>query len=146
MHQFSDELLKSGPVRGQREAALQILAAALEAADPGEAVKRFMRLQDDRLVVAGRSYDLADYARVLVVGGGKAGATMAAAVEEVLGDRVNDGVVNVKYGHVAPTRVVKIREAAHPVPDEAGIAGTREMVDVIEGAGPRDLVITVVSG
>lgn len=146
MHQFSDELLKSGNTRKQRELALEILAAALTAADPGEAVKRFLKLHGNTLTVAGQSYDLAKYDRVLVVGGGKAGSAMTAAVEEVLGDRVHDGVVNVKYGHVAPTRVVKIREAAHPIPDEAGIAGTREMVKLIESAGPRDLVITVISG
>lgn len=146
MYQFAEELLKTGRVRDQREAALDILAAALEAADPGKAVKRFLDLDRERLRVAGRVYDLANFERVLVVGGGKAGSAMTAAVEDVLGDRVQAGVVNVKYGHVAPTRRVKINEAAHPVPDEAGLAGTREMVDLIGSAGPRDLVITVISG
>ena len=146
MYQFTEELLKSGRKREQRVAALEILTAAMEAADPGMAIKRFLELDGERLQVAGRTYDLASYERVLVVGGGKAGAAMAAAVEEVLGDRVQTGVVNVKYGHVAPTRRVKIIEAAHPVPDEAGLAGTREMVELIQSAGANDLVITVISG
>ncbi|HEX9017299.1 MAG TPA: glycerate kinase [Chloroflexota bacterium] len=146
MHSFDEELLKGGNARERRKAALGILSAALAAADPGEAVKRFLKLEDDRLLVAGRDYDLREYDRVLVVGGGKAGSAMAAAVEEVLGSRVTAGVVNVKYGHVAPTRTIAIREAAHPIPDEAGIAGTREMVELVDGAGPRDLVITVISG
>ncbi len=146
MYQFSDELLKSGRMNRQRQAALEILASALEAADPGKAVKRFLQLQDETLWVAGRSYDLRSYDRILVVGAGKAGSAMAAAVEEVLGDRVSGGVVNVKYGHVAPTRAIKIHEAAHPVPDEQGLEGTREMVELLNSAGPRDLVITVISG
>lgn len=146
MYKFSDELLKSGRTREQRVAALEILGAALVAADPGEAVKRFLRLEGDRLQVAGRSYDLKAYERIIVVGGGKAGSAMASAVEDVLGDRVHAGVVNVKYGHVAPTRTVKIIEAAHPVPDEAGLTGTGEMVELIESATERDLVITVISG
>ncbi len=146
MYQFSEELLKSGRMRGQRQAALEVLAAALKAADPGEAVKRFLRLEGDTLRVGERAYDLRSYDRVLVVGAGKAGSAMAAAVEEVLGDRVTGGIVNVKYGHVAPTARVKIQEAAHPVPDEQGLAGTRQMVDLLKGAGPRDLVITVISG
>lgn len=146
MYQFSDELLKSGRTGGRRRAALDVLVAALEAADPGKAVRRFLQRQGETLRVADRSYDLRSYDRVLVVGAGKAGAAMAAAVEEVLGDRVSEGVVNVKYGHVAPTRRIKIHEAAHPVPDEQGLAGTRQMVELLEGAGPRDLVIAVISG
>ncbi|MHB0868895.1 MAG: glycerate kinase type-2 family protein [Chloroflexota bacterium] len=146
MHRFNEELLNSGRMGGERRAALEVLSAALDAADPGKAVKRFLQLQGDTLQVAGRSYDLRGYDRVLVVGAGKAGSSMASAVEEVLGDRVAGGIVNVKYGHVAPTRRVKIHEAGHPMPDEQGLAGTQEMVALLEGAGPRDLVISVISG
>ena len=146
MYQFSDELLKSGRMNGQRRAALEILTAALEAADPSKAVKRCLQLEGEMLRVADRSYDLRNYDRVLVVGAGKAGSAMAAGVEEVLGDRVSEGVVNVKYGHVAPTRRVRIQEAGHPVPDQPGLDGTRRMVELLKGAGPRDLVVTVISG
>lgn len=146
MYEFPEELLKSGVAREQRVVALDILSAALEAADPGEAVRRFLRLEGDTLRAANRSYDLRDFDRVFVVGGGKAGAAMAAAVEQVLGDRVHAGAVNVKYGHLAPTRKVRVTEAAHPVPDEAGLAGTREMLDLVADAGQRDLVIAVISG
>lgn len=146
MYRFNEELLRPGRMGGQRLAALEVLAAALEAADPGKAVRRFLKLEGETLEVADRAYALGDYERVLVVGAGKAGATMAAAVEEVLGDRVSAGVVNVKYGHVAPTARIEINEAGHPVPDERGLAGTREMVDLLKGAGAHDLVICVISG
>ena len=146
MYRFDESLLRSGRTREQRVMALDVLWAALRAADPGEAVKRFLRLEGDVLRVADRSYDLRAYERVLVVGGGKAGAAMAAAVEDVLGDRVRGGVVNVKYGHVAPTSRVRIREAGHPVPDEQGLQGTWDMVELLRGAGHADLVITVISG
>jgi len=146
MYKFTDELLKSGRTRERRQAAMEVLTAALVAVDPGEAVKRFLKLDGDILRVADRSYDLRNFGRVLVVGGGKAGATMAVAVEQVLGNRVTAGVVNVKYGHVAPTSTVKIVEAAHPVPDEQGLAGTRQMLELLEGADEQDLVVTVISG
>lgn len=146
MYQFSEGLLKAGRTREQRQIALEVLSAALVAADPREAVKRFLSLRDDKLVVDGREYDLAQYDHVLVVGAGKAGSSMAGAVEDVLGSRIHAGVVNVKYGYVAPTSIVKIREAGHPMPDQAGLDGTREMVELLQGAGERDLVITVISG
>ena len=82
-----------------------------------------------------------------MIGAGKASAPMAAAVEEVVAERVPvDGTVTVRYGHVAPTRHVTIREAGHPVPDAAGVEATRAMVQALEGVGADDLVVCVISG
>ena len=72
---------------------------------------------------------------------------MAAAVEEVVDGRVPvEGTVTVRYGHVAPTRHVTIREAGHPVPDAAGVDGTRAIVRALAGLGEDDLVVCVISG
>ena len=68
-----------------REDATAIFRAALEAVDPAAAIRRHLRRQGDRLQVGDHSYDLARLRRVLVVGAGKAGAPMAAAVDEILG-------------------------------------------------------------
>src|SRR5258706_517817 len=104
-----------------RTALDNVLAAALAAVEPGEAVRRAIALHGSDLVVGDRRYALAAKQRVVVVGAGKASAPMAAAVEQVLGDALPiAGSVTVRYGHSAPTRAVRIREASHPVPDEAG--------------------------
>jgi hydroxypyruvate reductase len=72
---------------------------------------------------------------------------MAAAVEDVIGDRLPiEGSVTVRYGHAAPTRHVRIREASHPMPDAAGIEATRAIVDLLRDAEERDLVVCVISG
>jgi hydroxypyruvate reductase len=91
-------------------------------------------------------YDLTDIERVLVVGAGKAGAPMAAAIEDILGNRVDAGLVDVKYGYAAPTRIIEINEGGHPLPDERGMQGAQRMADLLKHAGPRDLVINLVSG
>ena len=122
------------------------MRAALEAVDPAVAVRRALRLEGDRLLAGDRAYDLGRYRRVLVVGAGKAGAPMAAAVEEVLGERVATGLVIVKEGHIGPTRTVALREAGHPIPDERGVRGTVELVELVERSGPDDLVIVLISG
>ncbi len=132
--------------RALREDATAIFRAALEAVDPAAAIRRHLKRLGDRLQVGDRSYDLARLRRVLVVGAGKAGAPMAAAVEEVLGDRITTGVVTVKAGHGGPTRVVRVREAAHPVPDAAGLAAAGEVLDLVRGATADDLVIALISG
>src|SRR5947209_12070206 len=72
---------------------------------------------------------------------------MAAAVEDVIGDRLPiEGSVTVRYGHAAPTRHVRIPEASHPMPDAAGVDATRAMVDLLREADERDLVVCVISG
>jgi hydroxypyruvate reductase len=124
-----------------------VLRAALAAVEPGAAVRCALRLDGGDLIVAGRRYPLADYRRVLVVGAGKASAPMAAAVEDVLGESVPIlGSVTVRYGHSARTRWVAIREASHPVPDQAGVEATRAVADLLEDSDEGDLVICVISG
>jgi glycerate 2-kinase len=125
----------------------RILRAALAAVEPGAAVRRALCVDEGVLSVSHQQYRLADYRRVIVVGAGKASAPMAAAVEDVLGDALPiAGSVTVRYGHSAPTRLVRIREASHPVPDLAGVEATRAIVELLEETDDRDLVICVISG
>ncbi|MEY4697522.1 MAG: hypothetical protein RIT14_1950 [Pseudomonadota bacterium] len=82
--------------------------------------------------------------RVLVVGAGKASARMAEAVEAVWGPC--DGLVITRYGHARPCVGVEVVEAAHPVPDAAGLDATARMLDLVRGLGPEDLVLALISG
>jgi hydroxypyruvate reductase len=129
-----------------RDLAWEVMRAALRAVDPAQAVRNALRREGDRLILGGHTYDLRRYRRVLVVGAGKAGAPMARAAEEILGDRLTAGLVNVKYGHTDETRVVRLREAGHPLPDESSLEGTREVVDLLATAGADDLVMCLISG
>jgi glycerate 2-kinase len=134
-----------GP-RTRRGRALEVLGAALEAVDPVEAIRRVMVRDGETLRIGGVAYDLNRYRRVLVIGGGKAGASMARAVEAILGERIVAGWVNVKVGYTAPTRRITVHEAGHPVPDAAGVSGTQAMVDLLHGASADDLVLCLISG
>ncbi|HEU5318965.1 MAG TPA: glycerate kinase [Chloroflexota bacterium] len=129
-----------------RGVAWLIMRAALEAVDPYQAVKNAVRLDGDRLRIGDSEYDLRRYRRVLVVGAGKASAPMARAVEELLGDRIAAGVVNVKYGYTDVTARVRLQEAAHPLPDQNGLDGTAEITRLLEEAGEDDLALCLLSG
>jgi hydroxypyruvate reductase len=86
--------------------------------------------------------------RTIVLGAGKASARMAAAFEEAWG-RVGgtcEGLVVTRYGHAVPTRSVEIVEAAHPVPDEAGLQAAGRILELAKAAGPDDLVVCLISG
>jgi glycerate 2-kinase len=118
-----------------REAARAVFDAALRAGDVRPLVHQALA-----------DLSLSGTGRVLVVGAGKASGAMAAAAEEALGDRIADGVVVVKDGHLAPTRRVRLLEAGHPVPDERGAAAARAIRDLASTAGPGDLVLVLISG
>jgi len=83
--------------------------------------------------------------RTLVVGCGKAAASMAKAVEDHWrGDL--EGLVVTRYGHRAPTRRIEVVEAAHPVPDAAGRAAAERMLRMVQGLDADDLVLFLASG
>jgi glycerate 2-kinase len=123
-----------------------IFQAALKAIDPGEAIRTHVRCDGQQLHVADRVYDLRQYDALYVIGVGKAGAAMATAIEALLGDRIRGGHVIVKYGHGGPLKYVTLHEAAHPIPDEAGVRATRALIECVRGRGPRELIICLISG
>lgn len=134
------------PTGTRRRQVVEILQAALEAVDPAVAVLRHLRREGDILWVGDARYDLAEYRHIYVVGAGKAGAPMAQAVEQVLGDRITAGRINVKYGYTLPTRTIELTEAGHPIPDQAGVTGAQRIAELVSQAQEGDLVLCLLSG
>lgn len=133
--------------RDLRADARSILDAALEAVDPYRAVKNALTLAGDTLTAGGREYDLRRFKRIVCVGAGKAGAPMAQALEDVLGERLADGLVVVKDGHGGPTRVTGILEASHPVPDDRGVAAGAKVAELVSASAAEDtLFFCLLSG
>ena len=129
-----------------REDLHTIFRAALKAVDPREAMRAHVQRDGHHLRVAHRVYDLDAYTAVAVVGVGKAGAAMAATLEELLPERISGGHVIVKYGHGVPLRRVTLHEAGHPIPDEAGVRAARTLIEFVKGRGPQELIICLMSG
>ncbi len=82
--------------------------------------------------------------RIVVVGAGKASARMAEAVEAAWGPC--EGLVITRYGHARACAGIEIVEAAHPLPDAAGLAATARMLALLQGLGPDGLVLALISG
>ena len=83
--------------------------------------------------------------RTIVVGAGKAAASMAAALEAAWRGPL-EGLVVTRYGHGAPTRAIEVVEAAHPTPDAAGAAAAARIVERVKGLSANDLVLCLISG
>lgn len=129
-----------------RKDAKTIFDTGVKAVNPINAVMRHLKLHNDKLTVGDRMYDLSIYDGVYVIGAGKASAAMAQPLEKLLGDRLKAGVVQVKYGYSVPLNIVRINEAGHPVPDEAGIHGARQIIELVKNTGKKDLVFFLISG
>jgi glycerate 2-kinase len=84
--------------------------------------------------------------RLIVVGAGKAAASMAQAVEAHYPHDKLDGLVITRYGHALPTQKIKVVEASHPVPDLAGQQATQTLLGKLHGLSHDDLVVCLISG
>jgi hydroxypyruvate reductase len=129
-----------------REAALAVWQAALAAGDVDALIRAALRRDGAVLRTPARHVDLDSVRRVIVLGCGKAAAAMAATTEAILGDRIEAGFVVVKDGYRAPTRIVEVAEAGHPVPDARGEAAANRLLALATEAEAADLVIVLISG
>ena len=124
----------------------KILGRGLDAVNAYAAVGRAIS-QDGAVFTIGRHrYDLNNYERVVVVGAGKATASMALAVEQKLGRWLHRGFVVVKQGHGLPMKRILVAEAGHPVPDGFGQRAGAKLCAMVSALGQRDLLIVLLSG
>lgn len=137
-----------------RDDALAIWQAGVDAVRPQRLIPEWIARRRNALVIGDEAYDLAGVRRLIVVGAGKAGAAMAAALEQVLGDELCRekslaGWVNVPTDCVMPLRHIHLhgaRPAGSNEPTTAGVAGTEEIVRLVSQAKADDLVICLLSG
>ncbi len=124
-------MTQTGPLSDPAALLRELFDAALGAADPKLAVP-------PRLPPPPKG-------RTLVIGAGKAAATMARAVETHWQGPL-EGLVVTRYGQAVPCETIEVVEAAHPVPDEAGRAAAERMLGMVQGLSGDDLVICLISG
>ncbi len=120
----------SPPSQDPRGFLEALFAAAVARADPMQVVAAHLPPRPE--------------GRLLVIGAGKASARMAEAVEAVYGPC--DGLVLTRYGYARPCKGIEIVEAAHPVPDRAGLEATARLLDLVSDLGPEDTVLALISG
>lgn len=108
-----------------------IFNAAVAAADPEKTIRNHLPAKPK--------------GRTIVIGAGKGSAQMAAAFEKVW-DGPIDGLVVTRYGYGAKSERIEIIEAAHPVPDAAGLEASRRLLEKVRGLSADDLVVALISG
>lgn len=127
----------------------RIMSAALSAVDPKTAVLKSLIRKDNLLEVNRVSYDLDGFDRVIILGAGKAGQPMVEAVQQILIDQIDIGLIIVKEGYKTKNdlpKEINIVEAGHPIPDMRGVKAAEQVINLLENTSQSDLVITLISG
>ena len=127
------------------ELALDCLAAGIEAGRPARAVEHHCSVEGDVLRIRDAEYDLSAFDEIVVLGGGKAADGLAAALEDLLGDRLSGGVV-VTHEPTADPGWVTVREGEHPEPGEGSVAGASAVLERAAAADERTLVLAAITG
>jgi glycerate 2-kinase len=128
--------------RERRKLAAQVFQSVLKAVDPYTLVRQEL----DHVISVYRN---GNYQRLLVIGFGKAAFTMVRAVSDFAGDILTSGIIITKYGHLQNETLassISCFEAAHPVPDENGMAATKKVIDALREADEKTLVVCLISG
>ena len=126
------------------EHALDAVTRGIEAARPQSVIDAAVSLDDGILTVGDTEYELDAFDRVLVLGGGKPAGAIAQALETVLGDVIDDGVVVTDTPR--DTETVVVHEGTHPIPSRENVRGTEDVLELAETATEPDLVLAVVGG
>jgi glycerate 2-kinase len=132
--------------RDLRATVLDLAEEALAALSPSAGLRRSVAVSGPHLVAGGRSYDLSATGRLVVLGAGKASAEVAAALAEMLGPRLDGGVVVVPRPAPPPPRRLTLMPGEHPVPGPASVTGARALLAEAAGLGEQDLAICVFTG
>ncbi len=134
-----------------RKVAKSIFLKAVAAVNPYEALKKNVHLQGNSLKVKVPTgteilFDLGQFHRAFLFGTGKASASMAQAMEELLHNHLTSGIITTKYGHGLPLKKTEVVEAGHPLPDQKGLEGAKRIQSLLKESGEKDLVIFLISG
>src|SRR4030043_1355353 len=129
----------------------QILASALNSADAGVGIRNKVSLDVSNLMIGDTIHDLTKYKRVYIIAAGKAAVPMSAAMSDILGNHLTNGVVITKDGYVDTDKSVfenclTIIEASHPIPDRRNLEASTQVISLSKNLDRDDLVICLLSG
>ena len=136
-----------------RKVGLNALEIALNSVQAGKLIKGAVKILNDMLIIRNEEFDLSTFREVLVIGGGKASAQMALAIEELLKEysKINyKGMINIpnslNIDNSSASSTIRMNLASHPIPDKNGVNGTKCMFSYIDDTTKDDLIIFLLSG
>lgn len=140
-----NELCTHGEQTARRN-ILEIVEEGLLRAIPYQETKRIMRVVENTLYIEDNVIPLNNIDHIYVLGVGKGAYPIALALEETLGDYIDQGIVIIKKGDKRRLKKIELIESGHPLPDQAGIDAAYRIREILKAAGERDLIIAPITG
>ncbi|MFW9952640.1 MAG: glycerate kinase [Candidatus Thorarchaeota archaeon] len=136
-----------------RRIGLNALEIAISSVEPEKLIQNAVKIVKNALIIRNEVFDLKTFREILIIGGGKASAQMALAVEALLkkNSKINyKGLINIpnniELKNCSDSSKIIMNLASHPIPDENGFTGTKAMFELIENTTKDDLIILLLSG
>lgn len=126
----------------------EVIRDALKEVDPANAVRKSLSWNraEGKLVIQDKVISLRADNPVYVLGSGKASAAMGEALEEILGDAIEGGIIITPTGTTRPLRRIRLAEGSHPLPDSKSLEATRELLETAAAIPEGALVFCLISG
>ncbi|MFX1324531.1 MAG: glycerate kinase [Promethearchaeota archaeon] len=136
-----------------RKFALKLLETAIDAVKPSKLIEKSVKVQNNKLIIQRDEFDLRNFKKIYIIGGGKATAEMAFTLEKILlsiNEIEYEGIINVPEG-TPNNKLLKetnltINYASHPIPNEGGLKGVISMLKMVEKSQKDDLIFCLISG
>jgi glycerate-2-kinase len=129
-----------------RTEVLDIYKSAVTAVLPGNLLNALISREGNMISLGDHVFDRDAIRHFYVVAAGKAAAAMGDTLEQLLGDAISEGIIITKYGHGLPMEFMTCIESGHPVPDKNGIKAGEAVLNLLQHAGEKDLVLVLLSG
>jgi len=129
----------------ERESTLKIIQAGLEAINTKSTIRNKIKIDKNLLIIGEKNFLLPERGKVFLVGVGKCALDAVSTLEEILGDKLDRGVI-LDIRDFDSSHKVRVFKGTHPMPSGDNVKATKEIVRLLEGAGEDDLVIFVISG
>lgn len=126
--------------------AEKIYTAALDEVDPENIIKRNVTVREEKLIIQDKGFDLNRFDNIFLVAIGKAAPFMARSLLEILGDKIEEGVVLYLPQHKIDLKNITCLPAPHPLPDERSVSAARSILNLAKKVSEKDLLIVLISG
>jgi hydroxypyruvate reductase len=128
----------------------KIIKSGIDRVNPYQMVIENVKVYDNNITIDYENYhitlNLSKFNKIYILGAGKATAKIAKAIEELLGDKITEGIISVKYGHTEELNHIDIIESGHPLPDENSIKAGKNIVELAKKSDDKTLIINLISG
>lgn len=124
--------------------ALDCILTGIEAAQPENVINSQVEVNNAVLSINETEYDLDQFSRVLVIGGGNAAGRVAKSLEELIQRHITDGII--VTDNPVELSAISCVQGSHPVPNQSAVEGTKQVLDLARAADKDDLIITIITG